>query len=206
MPSLREFSIFLEQNVAKYSVPKRALEQYRTPPEIAVKMALRALFHNCRFCIDLGTGTGMLAYASALVLGSYVVGVDIDDEALSDAKGSVLYSRLIVDFVQGDVSSLPLRDCMGMCCVVQNPPFGMVRRSYDSLFVEAAASLHPVVILSIHHAKTDSEFLSSLYGRLGYSIRIVAEEPFLIPQIYERHRRKTFYTRVLVIEATHRDK
>ncbi len=205
MPSLRELSIFLEQNVAKYSVPKRVLEQYRTPPEIATTMAYRTLFHNCKFCIDLGTGTGMLAYASAIVLGSYVVGVDIDDDALLDAKRSVLYSRLIVDFVQGDVSSLPFRDCMRMCCVVQNPPFGLVKRGYDSLFVKAAASLHPKAILSIHHAKTNQEFLSSLYGRFGYTIRIIAEESFLIPQMYEMHRRKTFYTRVLIIEAIHRE-
>lgn len=199
---LRRLSIILEQNVADYSKPKRGLEQYRTPPEIALTIAYRLLSYNCRFYIDLGTGTGMLAYASSLLTRGYTLGIDIDSDSLLDAKRSSLYASLVIDFVQADINNLPLRPCRAKCCIVQNPPFGIYKRGYDSLFVKAAASIEPQLIISLHHAKTSLEYLLNLYNRLGYDFRVVGEESFLIPQMYERHRRRVFHTRVLIIEST----
>ncbi len=199
---LRRVAIELEKIVPRYPRPRRELEQYRTPADLAVRMALFLASRNeCWVAVDLGTGTGMLAFASS-ILGLYAVGLDIDAEGLNSATASRAYSRLIVDFVQGDVRFLPLR-AGSRFCVLMNPPFGGTRRSSsDAMFVEQAAGLSPKVIVSIHSLRSGVlEFVSAMLERLGYGVVEVLREEFPLPAQFDTHRRRVYRIPVLVIAA-----
>ncbi|BEP18118.1 METTL5 family protein [Pyrofollis japonicus] len=191
---LSDIVIVLEKNVPRFSRPKKHLEQYRTPPEIAVEMALWANRVGCDIVVDLGTGTGMIIYASAM-LGLYGIGIEIDYDALQDARASSLYEYLVVDFVQADVNALPLRKprYKGIC-VLQNPPFGIVKRRADTLFLKNAMGLNPITIISIHHGgERNAKYIQQFMERYGY--KLVAKDYFRfpIPAMYEGHVRRVYY-------------
>lgn len=193
--------LILEKNVKRFSKPKRLLEQYRTPPEIAVEIALWLRSIGCEIIVDLGTGTGMIAFASSL-LGFYVVGVDIDLDALIDATESRLYNSLVVDFIQADVRYLPLRRGVSdRYCVAQNPPFGIQRKGQDTVFLKAAAELGARYIVSIHHGGSDKalSYLEGLMNGHGYRLKYVEAFKFPIPAMYRSHVRRIYYTPALLM-------
>ena len=201
--SLRRLAALLEREVPRPPRPKQWLEQYRTPPEVALEMATR-LPGCCRVVLDLGSGTGMIAYAASLLRGDYVVAVDIDAEQLEAARGSSLHARLLVDHVQADAASLPLRPARGLC-VAQNPPFGTKRRGADRVFVEAAASLGAEAIESLHlYSDAARGFLEKLYRGLGYDIAAVDALRFPIPAMYRGHVKRVHYALVLLVSARRR--
>jgi len=199
---LSRLVILLEREVPRFSKPKQELEQYRTPPEIALHMSVIATRLGCRYVMDLGTGTGMIAYASAL-LGVYVVGVDLDSDALMDAKNSKLYNETIVDFVQADALYLPLREIKrdDGFCILENPPFGLHRRRADTLFLDAASKSGAVYIVSIHHGGVDKtlKYLGKFMHERGYEIRYVEAFKFPIPAMYKGHKRRVYYVPALLI-------
>jgi len=191
----------LEESVPGFPSPRRELEQYRTPPEAALE-AVSLLPAGCRLVVDLGAGTGMIAYAASLSRGWYVVAVDVDDAAVEAARGSSLYPVSLVDFVVADASRLPLRSGAPGLCVAQNPPFGVVRRGADRLFVEAASRLGAAVVVSMHLFSRRAEvFLRRLYGRLGYRVDYMAVLRFPIPQLYPRHAKRIHYASVVLVLA-----
>ncbi len=205
MAVLRRLAALLEREVPglRPGEARRELEQYRTPPELALEMA--SLLHGCRLLVDLGAGTGMLSYAASLLHGTYVVGVDVDSRLLVAARGSSLYGRLLVDFVAAEVSRLPLRAGVHRLCVIQNPPFGVVRRGADRMFVEAAAGLGACTIVSLHLApQRGTGFLRRLYGSLGYSYMEVGVAGFPLKQLHPRDVKRIHYTRVVIVVARKR--
>lgn len=56
--------------------------------------------------LDLGTGTGMLACAAALVETQHVLGVDCDAAALQVAMSNAQHAEVLVDFLQARVNDL----------------------------------------------------------------------------------------------------
>jgi len=201
---LRRLAIMLERLVAGFPQPSRMLEQYRTPAELALRAAL-LLPSSCRVVVDLGAGTGMLTYASSLLGHAYTVGLDVDAKALLGARSSPLYSTLVADFVEADAAKPPLRRGISCLCVIQNPPFGLSgARGMDRVFVEAAAGLGAVAVVSFHHAGSGTDFIERLYASVDYSVAAVEAYRFPIPQLYPSHRRKTFYTKVLLVKAVKR--
>ena len=194
-----QISLILERNVKRFSKPKRFLEQYRTPPEIAVEIAIWLRSIGCEVVVDLGTGTGMIAYALSL-FGFYVIGIDVDSDALRDAMESRLYSELVVDLVQADARYLPLRGG-GKYCVAQNPPFGIQRRGQDTVFLEAAAKLGASYIASIHHRGSDRalNYLEEFMRRHGYRLKHIEAFKFPIPAMYRSHTRRIYYAPALLL-------
>ncbi len=192
--------LILEKNVKRFSKPKRLLEQYRTPPEIAVEIALWLRSIGCEVVVDLGTGTGMIAYASSL-LGFYVVGIDIDSDALKDAIESKLYSKLAIDFVQADARYLPLRQGGDKYCVAQNPPFGIQRKGQDTVFLGAAAGLEASYIASIHHGGSNRalNYLEDFMKKYGYRLKHIEAFKFPIPAMYRSHTRRIYYAPALLL-------
>jgi rRNA N6-adenosine-methyltransferase METTL5 len=88
--------------------------------------------------VDMGTGTGMLAIASALMGAAHVVGVDRDEDALALAASNLAhFEGVSVDFVHADVAALPLRSNLKVDTVVMNPPFGTRKKGIDIQFLEA---------------------------------------------------------------------
>ncbi len=192
--------LILERNVKRFSKPKRFLEQYRTPPEIAVEMALWLRSIDCKVVVDLGTGTGVIAYALSL-FGFYVVGIDVDSDALRDAMESKLYSKLALDFVQADAKYLPLRHSDNKYCVAQNPPFGIQRKGQDTVFLEAAAKLGANYVASIHHRGSDRvlNYLEEFMRRNEYRLKHIEAFKFPIPAMYRSHTRRIYYAPALLL-------
>ena len=197
---LSRLAPLLERSVPPFPRPRRALEQYRTPPELALRMAQLLASRGCLVAADLGSGTGMIAYAASS-MGMYVAAIDIDGDALEVARGSPLYASLLVDLIQADARRPPLRR---VDCVAMNPPFGVVRRGADVEFLRAAASLEPSHIASLHLASSGAGFIAGVLGALGYELLGVEEYPFPIPQVHRRHRKRIHYTRVLLVLARRR--
>jgi len=75
------------------SIRQVELEQYPTSAHLAAWVGLTALENGDigegRTCLDLGTGTGMLAIACALLGTDYVLAVDCDEDALQIANDNI---------------------------------------------------------------------------------------------------------------------
>jgi putative methylase len=200
---LRKLAMILERNVPHPVNPDRRLEQYRTHPELALRMvSLLASSSCCRVVVDMGSGTGMLSYAASLALNAYVVGVEVDSKQLEAAKRSSLYPASIIDFVNADVNFMPLRGFEGYC-VVENPPFGVWRRGADTSFLESAVSLNPCRLVSLH--KSDPHGLKLIAGLLesrGYRVDCICEDYIIIPAMFESHRRKVYRVRVAIVAGS----
>jgi putative methylase len=193
----------LEQSVADYTRPRLELEQYRTPPEVALRMANLGL-GLCADGVtaDFGSGTGMISYALALLGYKYVIGVEVDREAVKLSKSSPLYSLLAnVDFVEADATRSPLR--RPITCVVQNPPFGLQRRGMDALFLSSALSLKPRLVLSLHHYSREGiEYVARLCEKVGYKAQIAARIRFPLKWRYPHHRKRLHYIWVAILKCS----
>jgi putative methylase len=96
------------------TLQKIDLEQFPTGFHIASQLVLAAAENDdIEGCVvaDLGTGTGMLGIGCALMGASAVVGLDADLDALVIAAENIEAADVeeVMDLVQCDVSSMPLR-------------------------------------------------------------------------------------------------
>ncbi len=185
----------MEQHVPEYPRPKADLEQYRTPPEIALFMASMGL-SRCAdgVTVDLGAGTGMISYAAAMLGYSIVVGIELDYEALEAAASSALRSALAnVELVLADALHPPLR-AGAITCVIQNPPFGIHRRGADAAFLRTALDLGVEAVLSLHHYSEDGiRYILSVCREAGYEARVVRRMRFPIKFSHPQHRKRIYY-------------
>ena len=121
----------LLQNLDVFEKPKVDLEQYPTTPHIASHMlyTIDQTFDDIQgsSVADLGCGCGVLSVGAAILGSNYVVGFDIDADALELAKQNLEESGVErVELVQCDVNSI---DSMIVRAdlfdtVIMNPPFG----------------------------------------------------------------------------------
>lgn len=193
--------MLLEQLVPRLASPKREYEQYRTPPEIAVDIALCIARHPCSLVIDLGSGTGMLSYAVHAIAGGYTIGIEIDEEAAQLARGSRLYAESIVDFIVADVAHLPIRRLEGVC-IVQNPPFGVSRRRADRTFINAGVAVGAHTICSLHYAdQSVKKYLTRILEQAGYCVDFIKVYKFPLPAMYSDHVKRIHYIPVLLLKA-----
>jgi putative methylase len=135
------------QRLAGFSRPRAALEQYQTPAPLAARLLYHALMkgdiEGKRVC-DLGCGTGILAIGASLLGAESVVGVDIDEEALSVARENAHLLDADVAFLAADMREGGCRDVIGTCdTVVMNPPFGAQKAHADRPFIDCALALAP---------------------------------------------------------------
>ncbi|MGB9622590.1 MAG: METTL5 family protein [Candidatus Methanomethylicaceae archaeon] len=182
------------EEVAAFKRPKLIFEQYRLPSPVAAEILwyvhLRHKDIEGKVVADLGCGTGMLAIGAALLGAEYVVGLDIDREAISDAKNAA--ARLGVneraDFVVGDVRY----PCLRADVVIQNPPFGVRRREADRAFIIAGLSIAPKVY-SLHRGGDNvRRFIFKFVRDVGGKVDEVLPLKIKLPPTYHFHR-KRFY-------------
>ena len=121
----------LLQNLDVFENPKVHLEQYPTTPHIASHMlyTIDQTFDDIRGCsvADLGCGCGVLSVGAAILGSDYVVGFDVDEDALELAKQNLEESGLEqVELVQCDVAHLDTMMARSdmFDTVIMNPPFG----------------------------------------------------------------------------------
>lgn len=109
--------------------------------------------------VDLGCGCGMLSVGAAMFAPSYVLGVDLDAEALAAAADNAAEFGLPVDFVRADLGfaagdAVPLRP-NSFDTAIMNPPFGTKNNAgIDMLFLRRAIAAATGAVYSLHKSST----------------------------------------------------
>ncbi len=190
------------QGLVTFPDPKPHLEQYPTPPELAIKflnMAYSDIYGKIVF--DLGCGTGILSIGAALLGAKMVVGVDLDLSALKIARRNLeliedIYGKLKVYFINADVKDFNFK----ADTVVMNPPFGMRRKGADRVFIVKAIENSRVVwtLLGI-----DSDpFLEKLSNIYGFKFERKGDFTLKIRRSMRFHKREIYRTRVSIYRLT----
>lgn len=184
----------LLEEVRPFRRPKLSFEQYRLPAPVAAEILWYIhLRHNDiegKTIADLGCGTGMLTLGAALLGAEYVVGLDIDRSAISDARKTAMRLGLHMktDFVVGDVRFPGLKADV----VIQNPPFGVRRKEADRAFIIAGLSIAPKVY-SLHRGLEGvRRFIFRFVADVGGKVDEVLPLKIKLPPTYHFHR-KRFY-------------
>ncbi len=201
--SKKRLEILLEET-PNFREPKRELEQYLTPSNVAASLLWEAHLKGDLGGIvyDLGCGTGKLTYGSLLMGAKEVICVDIDSEALLQARNFLkrALENPNVDFVQADVRegrfSRPLKECT----VIMNPPFGVWSKKADTDFILTAAKICKKGY-SIHKASEGFlNVLKSLEGK-GYlsSYKVLGNVRMRLGITMDSHKSKSYYVNVYLL-------
>jgi putative methylase len=174
-----DLELFLSK-IVPHPSPQASLEQYTVSESVAATMLHIAAYTNGEIIdktvLDLGCGTGRLALAASYLGAQCVVGVDIDRVAIKTASENSerVGLKASVHWVIGDVNAI-----MGQFdTVLQNPPFGVQKRTADRKFLEKALEVGNVVYSLHNHPSTDKQLISRLKARRG-SLLQVAPSPFI---------------------------
>jgi putative methylase len=177
--------------VAGFDNPQAALEQYPTPPEIAAHVIHVADLQgdiDGRTVVDLGTGTGMLAFGAALRGPARVVGVEVDREALATAQENRVRvgTTTPIHWIQADATRAPL--CIEEpVTVVMNPPFGAQdgHEGADRAFLVTAAEVADVSY-SVHNAGSQ-EFVEAFAADNGGEVTHAFRATFTLDRQFDFH-------------------
>jgi len=199
--SLRDLALLLER-LRDFDRPVEALEQYRTPGDVAAALAWEAMLRGDvegRVVIDLGCGTGVVAY-SFLALGArQALCVDVDWGALGIARENLRTFEGLVELVAADVRYFHTAIPRDACTVAMNPPFGVKRRGADLEFLRVALNLCDTVY-SIHkYVPRSLELLESTARSYGFRATPIAKVWMTIKQRFKHHRRRVYRFKVELI-------
>jgi predicted RNA methylase len=185
-PSKRQLEIQLGK-LKILEKPNLKLEQYPVSAETASELLYMAGFEHNDLdgrVIDIGTGTGRLAIGAALMGAKKVVGVDVDEHALTLAKENAESAAVQVQWVQSEIENVNGR----FNTVIMNPPYGTRTTHTDTRFLEKALQLAPLVY-SIHKSST-RDFLLQLVMKLGAQVDQARSMRMAIPHLFEFHEKK----------------
>ena len=157
-------------NSPDFKNPKPELEQYPTPPDIALEIIkkVNSAGNLSGRVADLGCGTGRLAIAAA-ILGAEVTGFEIDEEAINIAKDYTIKEDLDIKWVNQAIETIEDQ----FDTVIMNPPFGSQRPGADKIFIKKAMSIARN-IWTIH-----------LSGTRKFIEKIITDNYFQIIELYE---------------------
>jgi len=195
MMKKKRLSMLLSQ-LAPSPKPKLMWEGYTLDPEAAAEMAQVASWENDdiaqKTVVDLGCGSGVLAISAALTGAAWVVGVDIDREAVKTAQSNALKADAGVDLVIGDVRCVKGH----FDTALMNPPFGTRKKGADVQFLEKALEIADVVYSL--HKKGDSvrSFLRQKVPRIGGRVDQVREMEIVIQRTYSFHTKRRYTVKV----------
>lgn len=142
--------------------------------------------------IDLGCGTGVLAISASLLGARFVVGVDIDRDAVNVAEENVEAAGAEVEFVIGDI------DCIvgHFDTTIMNPPFGSWRRGADVRFLEKAIEISDVVYSLHKRGDFNREFLRRKVSSFGGMVDRIYEMKITIPRTFDFHQKERYLVEV----------
>ncbi len=167
--------------------PSLKLEQYPVSSEAASELLYMAGFEHNDLdgrVIDLGTGTGRLAIGASMMGAREIVGVDVDERALVQAKENAQTAGVQVEWVHSDIEKIKGR----FDAVIMNPPYGTRTSHADSRFLEKAFQLAPVTY-SIHKSST-RDFLLRFVRNSSRYVEQVRSMRMEIPHLFEFHEKK----------------
>ena len=179
--------------LAPHPKPKLKWEAYTLDAGSAAEIAYIAGRINDDICkksvIDLGCGTGVLSISASLLGARFVVGVDIDKDAVVAAKENAETTGAKVEFVIGDLSCVAGH----FNTALMNPPFGSWRRGADVKFLRKALEISDVVYSLHKHSDLNREFLSRKVQSFGGRVDKIYEMRITIPRMFDFHRREKFF-------------
>jgi len=177
------------QQAEPHPSPKASLEQYTIPVEVASEVLFLAGHMNDdivgKTIVDLGCGSGRLAIGAAFLGAKEAIGIDIDRSAVKKAQESVkklsLKNRL--NWVVGDIDVLHGE----FDTALQNPPFGVQRRTADRRFILKALTLASR-IYSLHKGgETNRAFIKRFIESNGGKVTSIFQMKFNIPRMFKFH-------------------
>jgi putative methylase len=174
----------LLQTIPPFDRPKASLEQYSTPSVIASDVLFIAYAEGDiadKVVADLGCGTGILAIGASQLGAKRVIGVDLDENALSQAQANARFTDSEIEFVQEDVTEFVEK----VDTVVMNPPFGSQKRNADRPFLDVAMTVADTVY-SIHMSDT-VDFLAKYISDRGFYVDFQKRYKFEIPHMFSFH-------------------
>jgi putative methylase len=184
----KELEIFL-QKIPNFEKPKPELEQYVTPAEIAADIIFIAFqfgdIEN-KTILDLGCGTGIFSVGAAVTGAKKVIGIDIDENAIKNAKDFAKKNNLEIDFKIQNIKDIE-RKCD---TVIMNPPFGAQKSNLkaDRKFIEKGFGLSKV-IYSLHLSKT-IPFIEKMVASLGGNIDFSKDYFLKMKHSFDFHEKK----------------
>lgn len=189
---LKRLAIILDSLTPPPS-PKPILEQYMLSGEDAAKILWFAgrIYNDIsgKIVLDLGCGAGILSLGAVLLGADFVVGVDVDHEALNAAFRNSLhlgfnaYSH--VTYLCSDIRSLNIHGDT----VIQNPPFGVQHRGADRFFLKKALESADVVY-SLHKYTTSThKFLLKFIENMGGRVVDMINFSISIPHLFNFHHK-----------------
>jgi putative methylase len=186
--------------VKPHPSPDVNLEQYTLSESTAARVLYVAYVQGDivgKLVLDLGCGTGRLALGAAYLGAESVTGVDIDKAAIKIATENADSVGLSdkVNWIEGDIGTVKGK----FDTVMQNPPFGVQKRTADRSFLEKALSSADAVY-SLHNHPSHDERLSAKLRAGGGQPLQVQPSPFLQRFVEERGGRvEAVYALPLVI-------
>lgn len=194
---MKEIGIIVSQ-LRGFEHPILHLEQYETDGD-AINFFISKVASDIvgRRVIDLGCGTGYLSFACALAGAGFVVGVELDMNALRIALSNLLELRRAgylcdVLFVCADVRRFHVRKNFDVC--VMNPPFGIQKKFSDRIFLKKAIDVANVVWTFLSR---DSEPFVKAFARENlFEISAVFRTKIHIRRRFPFHRKKVEFLEV----------
>ncbi|MEJ2777009.1 MAG: METTL5 family protein [Sulfolobus sp.] len=180
----KQLELILEK-IPPHPKPRYELEQYLTPGDLVATILWTAYLRGDikgKTVADLGCGTGKFC-SGITALGGYCLCVEIDINSLNVAKEFVDENA---EFINADIRFLNLRK---VDTVVQNPPFGVVNKGIDLIFLEKALQIANVVY-SIHKSNEQSrKIILGKAKEYGFSVEVISTKYKLKPY-YPWHIKK----------------
>jgi putative methylase len=177
------------QKVQPHPSPKAYLEQYTIPTDVAAELLFIATYiHddiNEKIVADLGCGTGRLTLGAVFLGAEEAVGIDIDKAAVRKAKDNAekLGVKEKTNWVAGDIDSL----WGNFHTVLQNPPFGVQRRSADRKFLLKALELAPRVYSLHKGGQSNRAFIKRFIEGHGGKVTGIFPMKLNIPKLFKFH-------------------
>ncbi|KAK3100719.1 hypothetical protein FSP39_024199 [Pinctada imbricata] len=214
------------QEIKKFENPKNELEQYMTSPGQAAHtlMAIESQWGDIieRSVADLGCGTGMLSIGASILGADYVLGVEMDSEAMEICKYNIDnhdYDLSSIDLMAMDVVQLhqhlnfykekqsdkEVSEKQAVVSnlykkfdtVIMNPPFGTKDESHgiDMIFLETAVAMATCAVYSFHLTST-TRYIKKKAKEINTKVEVVDDFDISLPKTYKFHTKKKDSTQV----------
>ncbi|GJQ83208.1 hypothetical protein Trydic_g18232 [Trypoxylus dichotomus] len=198
LPVLPRFDIKeILQDVDDFEEPKILLEQYVTPSHLASHMlhTIQSQYGDIqdKIVADLGSGCGALTIGAATLEASFVIGFEIDPDAVDiyvqniDGESLPNVDVICCDVVKG----IPSRLYKFFDTVIMNPPFGTKHNEgIDMQFLKTAFELSRKAVYSLHKTSTRNHVLKVAKSQ-GINGEVIAELRYDLPASYRFHKKSS---------------